>query len=95
MKSPVPSRAFAPALMSRPPIVENGAVERAVGLRRRQRRFQPLQESRCMGEMAIHAGEDQGLRSIAEAVEPQYALPGLRRHVGLRNERRQVDVGRR
>ena len=48
-----------------------------------------------MGEMAVHAGEDQGLGSIAEAVEPQHALPGLRCDVGFGGERRQVDTGRR
>ena len=88
-------RQHARPLIGRPPIGQDGLIERAVGLCRRQRGFQPLQEVRRMGEMAIHAGQDQGLGPVAEAVEPQHALPGLGRDIGFGSKRRQVDVGRR
>jgi len=64
-------------------IGRDGAIERAVGLKRRQHCLEPLQERRRMRQMAIHAGQDQRLRPIAEVIEPQDPLPGVGRHIRL------------
>ena len=60
-------------------IVEDGPAQRAVGGNRRQHRLDALQERRRMGQVAVHAGQDQRLGLVAELVEPQDQRPGLGR----------------